>query len=294
MEFTRICGMEVAWATGSAIPSWGYLLDFDTTIPWEIRAAALNASESRVPFIPYRSGSWFRTLAAVRDAGGRRAVVTLSRRRDPTHSPLRTAIVIAEVRWAFVPIYKSGYSSFREFCFEQFSEFSGLPRGDSAALNTEIDPRSLAREYETFSFSRDPLSRFRSFYKDKMLRAKGSDNDRLFAQPISNLAGGHRILDVARFVSAVPDSHSDPHWRSQYSTLYYDSAPLVQKIFALDHASRAVEALWPREPAPPFPQVLVTTGLDESVDQEWAAAEPLVRKRYERDFEIFETALRPR
>lgn len=82
--------------------------------------------------------------------------------------------------------------------------------------------------YYTFTVIRDPVRRFISCYKDKVLR-KGDENTELsifdlkFYKVIFRIFSGERyhgsktdIVTFAKIVSSIPDSLSDRHFRSQY------------------------------------------------------------------------------
>jgi hypothetical protein len=112
VEFDSAFGMKVAWVTGTRVPRWSEPYDFPAKTPWYERKKEIMG---KVPCVPYRNGSWIRSLAAIKACGGARAVIQIPQEHNPELSPLRTTILVEESRWAFVPIYKSGYSSFRTF-----------------------------------------------------------------------------------------------------------------------------------------------------------------------------------
>jgi len=108
VKFTSTFGLEVGWHTSNVRPRFGALIDLPEGMDWRERQAALPRKlRTLTAIVPFRSGSWFRTVAAIKAAGGRRVIIWNRVNTNPVASPFRAVILVEEVRWAFVPVYKS-------------------------------------------------------------------------------------------------------------------------------------------------------------------------------------------
>lgn len=153
---------------------------------------------------------------------------------DP-NSSTRTCIVCHETGLIYVPNYKVLYSSIREFLRSRFSEFTDLPE-TTHALNSNVNLESPEfADYVKFTVIRNPWDRVTSCFRDKMEKPS---NVEFWQTPLAILTGKNeaRFEDFVQFISTVPDTHSDPHWRSQYGTLVNGSKTklLVDHVARLD------------------------------------------------------------
>lgn len=129
----------------------------------------------------------------------------------------RTVIVCNEAKSIFLPVYKSLYSSFREYFRNGFEEFADCPKL-SHGLNSNEDLLSNCYDdFFKFSIVRNPFHRFVSFFRDKL---NSEDNAVEWRMPLVSVLDCEPTFELlAQLVCCVPDSHTDPHWRSQHATL---------------------------------------------------------------------------
>lgn len=157
---------------------------------------------------------------------------------DPAHAK-RNCVVADSARAIFVPIYKCAYSSFTEFFRQGFTEFSGTP--EATSLNSFVDLLDPKYDdYFKFSVVRDPVARVSSCFHDKYGRHEGHDNVEKWEKPLLRLFGRETMsfLEWVSLIESMPDSHSDPHWRSQYYTLHtLAGQPLVDHVYHLENLS---------------------------------------------------------
>jgi hypothetical protein len=197
----------------------------------------------------------------------------------------RNCIVVDSKRVIFVPIYKSAYSSFTEFFRAAFPEnFADRKEG---SLNSFVDLRNPEyQSYFKFSVVRDPLARASSCFMDKYARSDGHHNVELWRKPLLTLIERESLTfsEWLELICSIPDTHSDPHWRSQYTTLHDSSGALVDEVFHLEKLSTSLAEISQRLS---MPVVLQRLNATRAVPECNAEVREMVKARYRDDYAVF-------
>tara|TARA_R110002124_G_scaffold190339_1_gene357599 strand:- start:1386 stop:2345 length:960 start_codon:yes stop_codon:yes gene_type:complete len=287
-EYCDIYGMRVRFLRGNDAGD-GKPFAVGVSAPWDerLRLAYEFAATGAEAIVPNALGSWYRSLAALKVAGVRQATIIIPHHNNFLVSPERTAVIVNEVRAIFLPIYKSGTSSFRALAHAHFAEFSDRDVMNSTSLSSAIDPRDpIFAAYKKFTFIREPMQRFGSFFRDKLMVAEGSPNHETFANPIAILMDRH--LDAktaAEFITSMPQEFCDPHYKPQWLTLTFKNEVLADYIFRLgDNESLKKVGI-----DHTFVKRLSTDTRrsDYALDQTLSDAESLIRNYYRRDYRMW-------
>lgn len=144
---------------------------------------------------------------------------------------------------------------------------------------------SLIKEGETevFAISRNPYSRLVSCYENKIKQEDHPIKRAYFSKFHTDMS----FEVFAREVCKIPDSLSDPHFRSQYSILFYKNNPLFTKIAKLEDSdpySFPVNKLNLEKGDKKINSSQYKKPWQEYYNKEIA---DLVFKRYEKDFKLF-------
>jgi hypothetical protein len=186
-------------------------------------------------------GGWYRAVARLKSLGARSFVIMLDPRRNERLVARRVAIPINAIKTIFIPNYKCGYASFRQFCFDNFDEFAESDRSQSDSLNRMIDfSSSSVKPFFVFSTIRSPLSRFRSLYFDKFIRPPNHRNFRVFDKPFRLLLEKSELTpeDVLGVICQIPDEFSDSHWKSQYFNITFQGRELTDYRVRMEHMQK--------------------------------------------------------
>ncbi|MDS1138366.1 sulfotransferase family 2 domain-containing protein [Nitratireductor indicus] len=260
-----------------------------TTLPWDERLSLARdfAKSGKPAIIDNAFGSWFRSLAALKAAGVKEAAIVIPDSQNFLKTPLRTAVVVEEVKVIFLPIYKCGTSSFRALAHTHFQEFADRDASSSTSLNQSIDPADERYHgYKKFTFIREPMDRFGSFFRDKLLAPKGSPNEEHFIRPISVLMDEDVSAEMAaKFISHIPPEYCDPHIKPQWMTITSHDQVLPDFIFKLGDNERLKEIGIIHD----FPKRLSTVGRKSAYGEDGTlpSAELIVSEYYKKDKEFW-------
>ncbi|SFQ69280.1 Sulfotransferase family protein [Nitratireductor indicus] len=259
------------------------------TAPWDYRLflAEKFAKQGAPAIIPNAFGSWFRSLAALKQAGVNEATIMIPRDQNFLATPNRTAVIVEEFKVIFLPIYKCGTSSWRALVHANCSEFSDRDASDSTSLNRTINPQDEQfGTYEKFTFVRQPMDRFGSFFRDKLLAEDGTPNHEHFIIPISVLMGQKISAHAAaEFIASIPPEYCDPHYKPQWLTIKHRKTIFPDHIFRLSDSHRLSEIGVPHK----FPTKLSTASRKDAYkeDPTLQDAETVIRGYYPRDYRLW-------
>lgn len=192
------------------------------------KTVCLNCSD-RDKWVLLPSYRWFEIIHLYVDVGFRQFVVLPA---FNLNSSLRSAITSLESNIVFLPNYKVMYSSIRDFMRSELNEFNNYGM-QSGALNRMVNMKKMGkRGFVRFSVVRNPWERAQSAFMDKIGRDKVRENEFFYTLSIKSMMQVEKVefIDYVRFISKIPDSHSDPHWLSQFSKLYNRNECLVDHI----------------------------------------------------------------
>ncbi len=204
---------------------------------------------------------------------------------DASHTK-RPCIVINSARVIFVPNFKCAYCSFAELFRQSFDEFSAITSLPDLKSYTDLLDASYEGFFK-FSVVRHPLRRAMSCFKDKYERCDRHSNIMSWQTPLLKLLRRETIsfIDWLDFIASMPDEYSDPHWRSQYYTMYTeDGRQLVDAVYKLEHLSEYQSELSERLGVSARLQRLNSTMPTFEPDDKALA---IVKERYEKDFLAF-------
>ncbi len=238
--------------------------------------------------LPNLRGDWIKSIPTLVASGFGKISVVLSRDQDESRSARRMCIPIPDYNILFVPNYKCGYSSMRQYVANALSSKRGEAVDIDSVVREVIDLlRYDLRIERKISIVRDPWCRFSSFYKDKILIQK---NYPLYGRPVEALCGSTDPLTVLRFIGDMPDEFRDPHVKSQYCNLFFEGKCLVDVWYKLEDIAGAPEAFLAHLGLPgEFPYVRKTSGsvrplIGEGSERPFA---DLLSNIYRRDFQTF-------
>ena len=98
-----------------------------------------------------------------------------------------------------------------------------------------IDHKVIKKNLIEFAIIRDPIDRFKSFYKDKILGSGWSPKIKKEFIETYNLSTNNNIDEDIEKLCMIPDSRSEIHFRSQYYIINQSKLTKNPKIFNIDN-----------------------------------------------------------
>lgn len=191
-------------------------------------------------------GGWYRAVARLKSFGVQSFLIMLDPKRNERLVAKRVAIPINAIRTIFIPNYKCGYASFRQFCFENFAEFRDHDPDRSSSLNRLVDFSECGDDgHFVFSTIRHPVTRFRSLYFDKFCRMDDRVSYNSFHMPFCSLLETDQLTpnDVLDVISKIPDEFSDAHWKSQHFNTTHNGRTLVDYYVRMEHMEEDLDEI---------------------------------------------------
>jgi len=188
------------------------------------------------------SRSWFQLVHLYIKQGFRRFAILPSL---GLINSVRLAIPSQQNKMVFLPNYKVMYSSIRDFMRNELKEFDEYG-SHSGALNKLVNMNKIKKQnYFRFSVVRNPWTRTQSAFMDKIGRNNVRKQEAYFALSIGSLMQVSDVTfpDYVKVICNVPDSHSDPHWLSQYSKLYHEEKCMVDYIGTYENKKEFISIL---------------------------------------------------
>ncbi len=237
------------------------------------------------------SRQWFEIIHLYIESGYRQFAILPS---YDIYGAVRYAIASKQKKIVFLPNYKVMYSSIRDFLRRELPEFNkdGSAPG---ALNRRYNMVRMRRfGYTTFSVVRNPWKRTVSAFMDKIGRADVRDNEKYFTLSIASLMKSDTVgfKDYVSFICSVPDTHSDPHWISQYGKIYSKDKCLVEYVFRFEEKDKLIQVLkektnlqWEKlQNTNPGPQ---TNQGDDNLYNAFPECYAMIKQRYINDIDKF-------
>ena len=188
------------------------------------------------------SRSWFKIIHLYIKLGFRKFAILPSLGLIKS---VRSAITSQQNKMVFLPNYKVMYSSIRDFMRNELKEFDKCG-AQSGALNRLVDMTNMKNHnYFRFSVVRSPWKRAQSAFMDKIGRDNVRKNEEYFTLSVRSLMQVSDVTfsDYVKVICKVPDSHSDPHWLSQYGKLYDAKKCLVDYIGLYEKKDELISTL---------------------------------------------------
>jgi len=209
-------------------------------------------------------------------------------------------IEVNQYGFGYIPVPKVACTSFK-FCIAKIIDFQvGEGSIHKELETTRIKSRDDFKDLFIFTFVRNPFERILSAFTNKIkpkrnIKANHLENGVHKALVVyygDSFYGGMSFKQYVKNVYEIPDSHSDAHFKSQYSILHStDGNPLYDFVGKLENLEADIEKLNKilKKPLQDIPVKNKTNGKkkhyslyydDEMVD--------LMTKRYSNDLNFFD------
>lgn len=136
---------------------------------------------------------------------------------------------------AYLRIPKCGCSSFESWIAAHhpgFKRSPGLAVHSPEANRTYFDAVTRMPDRDRFplrfTFVREPVRRFLSFYRDKLLRSRGNEEFLARTRPLG-FRSGMSMTDALELIAAMPVDQMNPHFAPQ--TLFLFDGPTLRVDF---------------------------------------------------------------
>ena len=160
-------------------------------------------------------------------------------------------------------------------------------------LNTKkVNLSNFDQEFYEFTLLRDPIERFISFYKDKILGNGWTDTIRERYMKIYGLNPNQDIDNHIKVICDIPDDHSEIHFRSQSQIIKQSKLSKNLKIFSYnnfqlfkDYLAKSIKKKFNKEiyPLGHFQRSKQSTPISLS-----SVSINRLRSRYKNDYELIE------